>query len=201
LGLLVAAFGEEALALDDLAPIRAFGSGERALLARALATGTNAPLTTSAGRLFDGIAALAGLGERSAYEGQAAMALEFAVDASVSDAYPIAVTGTSPPHVVDWRPLLAALVADVRRDVPTGTIAARFHNALVAGIVRVVETVGCGTVALSGGCFQNRILTERTVAALDAAGFAVLLHRQVPCNDGGIALGQLAIAATRLRDA
>jgi hydrogenase maturation protein HypF len=90
------------------------------------------------------------------------------------------------------------VVEDVRRGVPPGTIAARFHNALVAGIVRVADEVGCGTVALSGGCFQNRVLTEGALAALQAAGFTVLLHRQVPPNDGGIALGQLAVAARRL---
>jgi len=190
LGLLVAAFGEHVLSWDDLAPIRAFGSTERTVLAGALARGTNSPWTTSAGRLFDGVAALAGLGERSAFEGQAAMALEFAVDPAVRDAYPF--DGS------DWGPLLAAVAEDIRRGLPAGTIAARFHNALVAGIVGVAADVGCATVALSGGCFQNRVLTEGTVAALTALGFTVLLHRQVPPNDGGIALGQLAVAAARL---
>jgi hydrogenase maturation protein HypF len=190
LGLLVAAFGEDALSWDDLAPIRAFGSTERTVLAAALARGTNSPWTTSAGRLFDGVAALVGLGERSAFEGQTAMALEFAVDPSVRDAYPF--DGS------DWGPLLAAVVEDVRQGVSPGTIASRFHNALVAGIVGVAAQVGCGTVALSGGCFQNRVLTEGAVAALTASGFTVLLHRQVPPNDGGIALGQLAVAARRL---
>jgi len=189
LGLLVAAFGEQALSWDDLAPIRAFGSTERTVLAGATARGTNSPWTTSAGRLFDGVAALAGMGERSAFEGQTAMALEFAVDPAVRDAYPF--DGS------DWGPLLAAVVDDVRHRVPPGTIAARFHNALVAGIVGVAKQVGCATVALSGGCFQNRVLTEGAAAALTAAGFTVLLHRQVPPNDGGIALGQLAVAAAR----
>lgn len=190
LGLLVAAFGEDALSWDDLAPIRAFGSTERNVLAGALARGTNSPWTTSVGRLFDGVASLVGLGERSSFEGQAAMALEFAVDPSVRDAYPF--------HGSDWGPLLAGVVEDVRHGVPPGTIAARFHNALVAGIVGVAAQVGCATVALSGGCFQNRVLTERAAAALTASGFAALLHRQVPPNDGGIALGQLAVAAARL---
>jgi hydrogenase maturation protein HypF len=190
LGLLVAAFGEQVLSWDDLAPIRAFGSTELTVLAGALARGTNSPWTTSVGRLFDGVAALVGKGERSAFEGQAAMALEFAVDPAVRDAYPFEGS--------DWGPLLAAVVSDVRHSVPPGTIAARFHNALVAGIAGVAAQVGCGTVALSGGCFQNRVLTEGAVAALTASGLNVLLHRQVPPNDGGIALGQLAVAAARL---
>ena len=190
LGLVVAAFGEQALSWDDLAPLRAFSATERTVLSGAIAHGTNSPWTTSAGRLFDGIAALVGLGERSAFEGQTAMALEFAVDPSVRDAYPF--DGS------DWGPLLAAVVEDVRRRVPSGTIAARFHNALVAGIVGVAAQVGCASVALSGGCFQNRVLTEGAAAALTTAGFTVLLQRQVPPNDGGIALGQLTVAAARL---
>jgi hydrogenase maturation protein HypF len=100
--------------------------------------------------------------------------------------------------VLDWRPLLAAVVDDVRTARPVSTIAARFHNALTEGIVRVCEAVGNGTVALSGGCFQNRRLTEATCAALTARGFEVLLHRQVPPNDGGISLGQITVAASLL---
>jgi hydrogenase maturation protein HypF len=200
LGLLVAAFGDAALSWDDLGPVRAFGPPERAVLGVALTRGTNSPLTTSAGRLFDGIAALVGLGERSAFEGQAAMALEFAVDPSVRDAYPFEGSGAATPMVLDWGPLLLAAVEDMQRGVLPGTIAARFHNALVVGIIRVADEVGCGTVALSGGCFQNRVLTEGALAALQAKGFTVLLHRQVPPNDGGIALGQLAVAARRLGD-
>ena len=199
LGLLVAAFGEEALSFEDLAPVRAFAPRERGVLARAIARGANAPTTTSAGRLFDGIAALAGLGERSTYEGQAAMALEFAADPMVRDAYPLEPSAGTVPLVLDWGPLLTAVVGDVRRGVPPGTIAARFHNALVAGILAVARAVACGTVALSGGCFQNRTLTDRAAAGLEAEGFEVLLHRQVPPNDGGIALGQLAVAVERLR--
>jgi hydrogenase maturation protein HypF len=197
-GLLVAAFGDDALSWDDLAPVAAFSPRERAVISGALSGGTNSPRTTSAGRLFDGIAALAGKGERSAFEGQAAMALEFAVDPSVRDAYPFARSGAAGPMVLDWGPMLSAVVDDVRLRVPPRTIAARFHNALVAAIVDVAAQVGCGTVALSGGCFQNRVLTEGASAALTASGFTVLLHRQVPPNDGGIALGQLAVAAARL---
>ncbi len=92
---------------------------------------------------------------------------------------------------------MEALVHDLRAGVSSGMMAARFHNALVDGIVRVAEAVGQPQVALSGGCFQNRLLLERSARRLRRAGFDLLLHRQVPPNDGGISLGQVAVAAAR----
>jgi hydrogenase maturation protein HypF len=199
LGLLVEAFGDAALDWDHLAPVRSFPPGERRVLARMLASGTNSPITTSAGRLFDGIAALAGLGERAGFEGQAAMALEFAAEPSERGAYPLPLQDGS-PLVLDWQPLLVAVLDDLRNGAPAAIVASRFHNALTEGIVRAAAAVGQPTVALSGGCFQNRRLTEATRAALQERGFTVLLHRQVPPNDGGIALGQVAVAAARLSE-
>ena len=197
LGLLYAAFGEEALAREDLAPARAFSVAERRVLCAMLERGTNSPWTTSAGRLFDAVASLSGLGDRSTFEGQAAMALEFAADASSRESYPMPLLDGA-PLVLDWSPLSVAVIDDVRRGTPVATIAARFHNALTDGIVRVAEAVGCGQVALTGGCFQNRRLAESVDDALTSRGFCVLRHRQVPPNDGGIALGQIAVAAARL---
>ena len=89
-------------------------------------------------------------------------------------------------------------MTDLRRGVATGIMAARFHNALVEAIVAVAQAAGERRVALTGGCFQNRLLTERAAERLERAGFEVLLHRQVPPNDGGISLGQVVIAAARL---
>lgn len=216
--------GDEALAWDDLASVRALAPAERGVLAQMLRRAVNAPSTTSAGRLFDGVAALVGLHQRVSFEGQAAMALEFAVDGSEEGAYPLIVrsqkapeelggTGgssaalaqqllpTSPrpsPLLVDWQPLLEALLVDLRAGVSSGIIAARFHNSLVEAIAAVAQAVGEQRIVLTGGCFQNRLLTERTVQRLRRAGFEVLLHRQVPPNDGGISLGQVAVAAARL---
>lgn len=93
---------------------------------------------------------------------------------------------------------MVGVVADLRRGVPQGIIAARFHNALVEAIVAVAQNVGAARVALTGGCFQNRLLTERAADRLQRAGFEVLLHRHVPPNDGGISLGQVAVAAAKL---
>jgi hydrogenase maturation protein HypF len=212
LALLWELYGDAALELDDLPPIRDLRPAERKLLAQMLAKGVNAPVTTSAGRLFDGVAALIGLHGTVSFEGQAAMALEFAAEPCEGGAYPLelvkgerrktpdglAPPGDSGPAVLDWQPLVAAVLADLRRSVARGIIAARFHNALVEAIVAVAEAAGAERVALTGGCFQNRRLTEAAAHRLAQAGFQVLLHRQVPPNDGGISLGQVAVAAARL---
>jgi hydrogenase maturation protein HypF len=205
LGLLWALGGERAWRRSDVS-LQTFRPGELTTLAEMLRGGVHAPLTTSAGRLFDGVAALLGMHPRSSFEGQAAMVLESMADPGVRDAYPIELASAAditapavPALAVDWRPLLDALLEDVRRGVLGGTIAARFHNALVDGIVKVAQAVEERTVALTGGCFQNRLLVERASRRLEAAGFEVLLHRQVPPNDGGISLGQIAVAAARLR--
>ncbi len=200
LALLWEMFGEEALAWDDLAPVAAFGQTERRLLAQMLEKRVHAPLTTSAGRLFDGVAALLGLHQTISFEGQAAMALEFAADPAIRDAYPTLLTSVrnNSPWILDWRPLISAILADLRANAPIPTIAARFHNALIEIIVQVAKRVGEPRVALTGGCFQNRILTEQAAQRLRAAGFEVILHRQVPPNDGGISLGQAVVAAKKI---
>jgi hydrogenase maturation protein HypF len=167
---------------------------ERSLFARMLASGTSCPQTTSVGRLFDGVSALLGLHQRVTFEGQAAMALEFVADRDEHDVYPIELRD----GVLDWKPLVAAVVEDRERGVGVPSIAARFHNTLAAGITEVALWIGCPRVALSGGCFQNHLLVGRTVQRLRASGFEPLLHGDVPPNDGGIALGQIHVASTRL---
>jgi hydrogenase maturation protein HypF len=190
---------------------------ERRLLVQMLERGLNAPITTSTGRLFDAVAALVGLHQQATFEGQAAMALEYAADVGVEDAYPLplivtndagksANTEASPqppvvgpsPLVLDWGSLVEAVLEDLQQGVKAGIIAARFHNALVEAILAVAQAVGAPRVALTGGCFQNRLLTERAASRLSQAGFEALLHRQVPPNDGGISLGQVIVAADRL---
>jgi hydrogenase maturation protein HypF len=193
-------YGDAVLEREDLAPVRALRPAERRLLAQMLERGLNAPITTSAGRLFDAVAALLDLHQQVTFEGQAAMALEFAADPTVTDAYLLPTIAMKETYgfVLDWGPLLEAIVDDLQRGGKPGIIAARFHNALVEAILAVAQAVGEPRVALSGGCFQNRLLTERAAQRLSQAGFEVLLHRQVPPNDGGISLGQVAVAAARL---
>jgi len=201
LGVLWEHFGPQALEWKDLSPVAAFSSSERRLLGQMLERGVNSPVTSSAGRLFDAVAALVGLRQQIRFEAQAAMMLEYAVDEAVTDAYPLPTTQYPIPNtqsiVLDWGPLLEALLADIRRGMPVGVMAARFHNALVEGMVAVAQVVGAERAALSGGCFQNRILLERAYRRLAEAGLRVYVHQRIPPNDGGIALGQVAVAAAQ----
>jgi hydrogenase maturation protein HypF len=119
------------------------------------------------------------------------MELEFALDGiQTNEAYPLPVTH----HELDWSPLIQGLLDDLDARVPLGQISARFHNALVEGILAVAKQVGEPRVVLSGGCFQNRYLTERAIQRLEAEGFRPYWHQRVPPNDGGIALGQVVAA-------
>jgi hydrogenase maturation protein HypF len=201
LGLLFAAFGDDAFAMTDLAPVAAFAPAERAVLHGMLTRAVNSPVTTSAGRLFDAFAALCGLHQRSAYEGQAAMALEWAADGhDTRRAYDMPlIEGEHGPLVVDWQPALASALAELRAGAPAGAISEALHNGLAGAIAAVATRVGEGRVVLTGGCFQNARLTEAAVAALAAAGCTAFWHRRVPPNDGGIAVGQAIWAAWRER--
>lgn len=198
LALLWEMFGEEALARDDLAPIQALRPDERRLLAQMLAKGVHTPRTSSMGRLFDGVASLLSLHQRVSFEGQAAMALEFVANPAVNDAYPLPLLSSSTPYILDWQSLIEAILYDLSHHVSPATIAARFHNALVDAIVAVALEIGHPRLALSGGVWQNRLLSERAYQQLREKGFEVILHWQVPPNDGGISLGQIAVAASRL---
>jgi hydrogenase maturation protein HypF len=149
----------------------------------------NSPDTTSMGRLFDAIAAVSGVATSSRFEGEAAMALEAAVDDDGEGAYPFGEGLEG-----DWAPLFDSVSRDVQRHVGTGRIAARFHLALAQWTYRVATAVGIGDVVLSGGVFQNAFLVDRCVDTLSRHGFTVHTHHQVPPNDGGLSLGQLALA-------
>lgn len=234
LALLWDLLGPDALERRDLPAVAAFTPAELRTVGGMLARGFGAPVTTSAGRLFDGVAALLDLRQRVGFEGQAAMELEHLAWTSTSvgapegpgggspgggrnntrwsgagqggagrsGAYPLDVTGRPEEPdgglELDWRPLLRALLADRAAGVASAMIARRFHGGLAAGIAEAAGRVGQERVALTGGCFQNRLLTEETAAALRRAGHRVLLHRWVPPNDGGLSLGQVVVAAARL---
>ena len=161
-------------------------------------TGLHAPLTSSAGRLFDAVAALLDLRQRVSFEGEAAMALEFAAQGENAEPYPFALRDER-PHVVDWAPMVEALLADLANGADRGLIAARFHQTLVEMILAVARVIGEPCVILTGGCFQNVRLLEATIARLAAEGFHPYWHHQVPPNDGGISLGQVAAAAAVLQ--
>ena len=179
-----------------------FTAAEDRVLRHALASGLNAPVTTSAGRLFDAVASIIGLRHKTSFEGQAAMELEAAIVPGVDDSYPFAIGPASPaaafngwqaPAIVaDWGPAIQAIQDDVRRGVSVGVIAARFHNTLVEIIVGVSAAVAEPRVLLTGGCFQNRYLTERAVARLAEVGRRPYWHQRLPPNDGGVSVGQVA---------
>jgi hydrogenase maturation protein HypF len=164
----------------------------------------NCPQTSSMGRLFDAVSALLGICSHASYEAQAAIELE-AVAAEAADRasdvtpYPFRVAQAGGRHVVRVEAMFEAIVADLERGMSRAEIALRFHETVALMIVGLCEAIaersGLRVVALSGGCYQNRILLQLAVPRLEKAGFEVLLHRQVPCNDGGLALGQAAIAS------
>jgi len=197
LALLFEVFGQDALS-TGMVSARAFSGDELQVLRTMLCQRINSPMTTSVGRLFDGFASLLNLRHRVRFEGQAAMELEFALDGrSVDDAYPFEVHTNGDALVMDWEPAVRAVLTE--ENVPLSIASARFHNMLVAMGLEVARRTGAQKVLLSGGCFQNRYLTERLISRLQEAGFQPYWHQRVPPNDGGIALGQLMAAAAQLR--
>jgi hydrogenase maturation protein HypF len=180
-----------AVALAPGAELRGVAEGRVRVVRRMIETGVNTVETSSCGRLFDAVAAIVGLRQEVTYEGQAAIELEAVADPGAAGVYP--------RDGLDFRPAMAAIAAEVRAGVARAAIAGRFHNTVSDAIAETcrrmsVET-GLRRVCLSGGTFQNRLLVSRTAALLRGAGLEVFLHRRVPPNDGGLALGQAMIAA------
>jgi hydrogenase maturation protein HypF len=175
----------------------AFSGQERGLLSRALERGVNAPMTSSVGRLFDAVAALCGLRQRTSYEAEAATALECAVDPDAAGEYELELGQETTPWVLDWRPALRSLLGDLAADTPTGVVAARFHAGLARGVAKLAQASGQRRVVLAGGCFANRVLLEATVERLSELGCQVDWPRHLPPGDGALAVGQLAAAARR----
>lgn len=201
LGVLYAMFGSRVADRDE--PAGAFSKAERALLTQMMLRAVLAPVTTSAGRLFDAVASLVGLAHKVSFEGQAAMLLEHAIDDTETGRYVCNIdrdaarfapdtSWLAPGYIVDWEPMIARILHDVAAGTPPGVVAARFHNTLADVIVAVATHVGETRVVLTGGCFQNRALTERAIARLRGAGFKPYWHQRVPPNDGGLSLGQIA---------
>lgn len=195
LGLLFAAFGDRAFDRPDIASLAAFSSAELAVLRKMLTQNLSSPLTSSVGRLFDAMASLMNVRQRAGFEGQAAMELEFLLnDLADQGAYNLTLDETSLPIVLDWWPGLESALVDLGSGVSLDAISARFHNMLVESIVAVAHRAGLERVVLSGGCFQNRYLTEQVVRRLSEEGFRPYWHQRIPPNDGGICLGQVVAA-------
>src|SRR4030095_1124642 len=148
------------------------------------------PRTSSVGRLFDAVASLIGIRHHVSFEGQAALEVEFAAAPDVTEHYNH-IVHLGEPFVIDWEPMIRQILEEVCNQRPIGMIAAQFHNTLA----KIIDDIACRLaeprVRLNGGCFRNRWLTERTVAALSGPGFRAYWLQHVPPNDGGIALGQV----------
>lgn len=187
LSLLYETFGDEAAGIRQ----EALSEKERLFFLEMIRKGVNSPVTTSMGRLFDGVASLIGLKHRVSYHAQAAIALEqAAVESDTTDSYPFLLKN----NIMYQIPVIEGIVQDLNAGLAPADIAKKFHNTVVEMILAVSESLrqetGMTTVALSGGVFQNAIILEHSFERLKERGFVPLIHQAVPPNDGGVALGQ-----------
>jgi len=187
---------DRALALLGRDPV------ETEVVLKQIETGLGSSMTTSVGRLFDAVAALAGICDLATYEGHPAIWLEQVAEHGATREYPFEVVADVGGLVLDPRPIVAAVVRDLARRRPPGEVAGRFHRTLAAATLEVCRALrgitGLERVCLSGGVFQNDLLTSDLVARLETVGFDVFLPHEVPVGDGGIALGQVLVAAARV---
>ena len=198
LGYLYSLLGDD-FSLEGL-PLSRLNPAELDIIKQQLKRGVNCPLTSSAGRLFDAVSALAGVKEEIDYEAQAAIELEMLAPDEVfeSESYPFSIVEHEGVRVVRLGELLSAIVKDVRNQTSASLISLKFHHTMAQIITDMCRLImgetGITQVVLSGGVFQNRLLLKLASAALQREGFSVLTHHLVPCNDGGISLGQAVIA-------
>jgi len=210
----VAGPGGSGMKRPSVSPIGHVSQVEIEIVRRQIERRINSPLTSSMGRLFDAISALLGIRGRIDYEGQAAVELEMAAYpplvarnpsaknneaiAETGEAYPYEIVEDNEIRIVRLRDLLSAVIEDLRRHIPESEISLKFHNAMarmINDMCRVISgETGITQIALSGGVFQNRLLLRKTIGLLEHSGLQVLTHKQVPCNDGGVSLGQAVIA-------
>lgn len=201
LGVLYALFEEESCALD-VPTLRSFSPKELAVLKGMLQKGVNCLETSSAGRLFDAVASLLGVRQTTQFEGQAAMALEFLAEQGTytntkgkgHEGNACKILDAEGVFMIDWEPWVRWVLEALQKGMPAAVIARELHDVLAEAIVGVAKHVGLERVVLSGGCFQNKLLTERTLQRLREEGFEPYAHERVPPGDGGLALGQVAAA-------
>ena len=197
---LITLYGEEETLKLPLAAVRQAGERNVRLIARLVERNLNTPPTSSAGRIFDAVAALVGVpgSARTTYEGQAAIELELAANDPTNQAYPFRLRPENEGWIVETREIIRGVVDEILAGTTPGEISSRFHRTMaevvVTGCEEVREAGGTTAVALSGGTFQNTLLLEQVVGFLEERGFEVYRHRRVPANDGGLALGQAILA-------
>ncbi len=194
LGALVECFGDKAFEMTHLPPVGGWTAAELRVLKKMLESGVNSPHTSSVGRLFDAVASLCNLRQKMSFEGQAAMELEFAAMGQAEGkrySYLVHGRGDGELLLIDWRPMVREILDDLRAGRMAAAIAGRFHATLVDIIADIARRTGLPTIVLTGGCFQNVTLLTHSISRLRREGYYPHWHRDVPPNDGGIALGQI----------
>lgn len=201
LGILYDICGDEIFKRTDLPSLYAFTEIQRLNLHKMLSNNVNCPLTSSVGRLFDGVASILDIRQVNTFEGQAAMDIEFlAMKSETKEAYPTLVHQGKSKIVIDWEAPFREVLKNLNQSVPKERIAAKFHNFLANTTLEIAKMANIKNVALTGGCFQNKLLNELITTLLEREGFIVFQHHQVPPNDGGISLGQIVAAAMNLTE-
>ena len=168
-----------------------FNKASLGLILNMLSKNINSPITSSAGRLFDAVSSLLGICDKTSFEGQAAMMLEFSADENENGFYSFKLIEKD-KLIIDWQPLIMSLIDDFRKGIPVSSISSKFHNTLAEIILSFANHYQKAKVILSGGCFQNALLTERTIKLLQKNNYKVYWHQRIPTNDGGISFGQIA---------
>ena len=196
-GVLYKIFGDDLFTINKKLLIN-FTEYEQSLLEQMISKKINSPLTSSVGRLFDAVSSIIGISQRSNFEGQSAMMLEFAADVNELNSYPFDIVEEE-KKIISWQPIIKSILTDQGRGINSSVIAAKFHNTLVKIILEILKLSGLQKVVLSGGCFQNVFLLERTIKELESGGFTVYRHQRIPTNDGGISLGQVAAVMSSVK--
>ncbi|XTZ20555.1 MAG: carbamoyltransferase HypF [cyanobacterium endosymbiont of Rhopalodia fuxianensis] len=184
--------------LEIFQVFKSFSNQELKLIQRMLSLNLNTPLTSSVGRLFDGVASILGICQQTSFEGQAAMNLEHrAIDYKTDKVYHYEILRNDCPLIVDWQLIIKGILDDLSEHLSIEEISAKFHNTLVEVIIEISQIISEKKIVLTGGCFQNKYLTEQAISRLNQEQFIPVWHRKVPPNDGGIALGQIMAGIRR----
>ncbi len=187
--LLYSVYGEKVFELDNIPFLK---RNDALLVKKLLEKNINSPVTTSAGRLFDGISAIIGIRDTVNYEAHAAMELEFAADDFKTNEYfSFSIEELNCSFIFNWEDMIKGIVADLSKNVPQAKLAAKFHNTLAEAIVQIAQRLKYSKVLLTGGCFLNKYLFEKSINRLTEEGFRVYTQQRVPPGDGGISLGQM----------
>lgn len=190
--LLYELYGENVIKMKDLPIINKHCETDLKLILQMIDKNINSPVTTSMGRLFDGVAAIIGIRNYANFEAQAAMELEFAADDYITgDYFDYEIQNIDGVNVINWKKTIEAVINALKIGVDKKIISTKFHNTLAEWIVNIAKPVNLERVVLTGGCFLNKYLLERTINRLEEEKFKVYWHKKVPSGDGGISLGQI----------